>query len=309
MTSQPKRKPRRLVRLFLALTLAFLFLAAAGITTIYAMSSARLGKHYEFTPNAIDLPEDEESLRRGRYLAKSVMGCVDCHGENFAGRVVVDDPVIGVLAGPNLTCGKGGHAKQLKNEDWVRAIRHGIGHDGHPLVLMPSTDYYEFGDDDLGAVISYIKSLPPVDNETPAIAVGPLARALILSGEIKLSAELIDHDAERPLGPPPGPTREYGKVLSGVCTGCHGFGFSGGKIAGAPPEWPASRNITPDKETGIGNYEFEDFKRVMRTGYRKNGEKLSEVMPYKFYKDMSDDDLKALWLYLRTVEPRPAGGR
>lgn len=309
MTSQSAKKPRRMLRLMLALGLAFLFLAAAGVTTIYAMSAARLSKHYDFTPKGVELPDDPDSLRRGKYLARAVMGCVDCHGENFAGHTVVDDPAIGLISGSNLTTGKGSATRDFTTEDWVRAIRHGIAQDGHALVLMPSTDYYEFGDDDLGAVIAYIKSLPPVDNEPPAITVGPLARALLLAGEIKLSAELIDHDAKRPIAPPPGPTREYGKVLANVCTGCHGFGFSGGKIPGAPPEWPASRNITPDKETGIGNYDFEDFKRVLRTGYRKNGDKLSDVMPYKFYKDMSDDDIKALWLYLRTVEPKPAGGR
>lgn len=310
MASDSTPKPRRLWRWLVYLALALFFLGAAGTTTIYALSSSRLNQHYDVNPRPVFIPDDDpREIARGKYLARTLMGCVDCHGENFAGRVVVDDPAIGLMAGPNLTRGKGSRTKDYTDIDWVRALRHGVARDGHALVLMPATDFNGFGDDDLGAVIAFLKQLPPVDNETPPISVGPLARALILAGEIKLSAELIDHEAERPITPPPGPTREYGKVLANVCSGCHGFTFSGGKIPGAPPEWPAARNITPDKATGIGTYTFEDFKRVLREGKRKNGDTLSEVMPYKLYKDMSEDDITALWLYLKTLEPKAAGGR
>lgn len=124
-----------------------------------------------------------------------------------------------------------------------------------------------------------------------------------------LPARLIDHDAPRPMAPRPGPTAEYGAYLATGCIGCHGDGYSGGKIPGAPPDMPIPSNITPDAETGIGTWSHADFVRVMREGIRPNGELVNDFMPVEFTREFTDMELEAMWHYLRTVEPQPFGRR
>jgi hypothetical protein len=85
-------------------------------------------------------------------------------------------PGLVTLAIPNLTTGAGGVGDTNTDEDWVRAIRHGVGHDGRGLALMPSAVFYYLSDEDLGALIAYLKSLPPVDNEMPGTDLGPVGR-------------------------------------------------------------------------------------------------------------------------------------
>src|SRR5690606_25887190 len=143
----------------------------------------------------------------------------------------------------------------------------GIGPDGKPLLFMPSQEFYPLSDEDLGALIAYLESLPAVDHTPGKSSVGPLGRVLFLAGQLPLlPAEMIDHDAERRATPAPGPTAEYGAYLATGCTGCHGAGFSGGKIPGTPPEFPAASNITPHEATGIGTWAEADFFRALREG-------------------------------------------
>ena len=110
----------------------------------------------------------------------------------------------------------------------MRAIRHGVGPDDKPLLIMPSEYFNKLSDQDLGDVIAYIKSLPPVDNDQPKAKPGPVGRLLILVESEFLPARLIDHDAPRPVPPAKGVTEEYGEYLATICTICHGEPLSGG---------------------------------------------------------------------------------
>ena len=157
-------------------------------------------------------------------------------GANLAGRVFLDNPVIGLIATTNLTSGNGGVGNELSDADWVQAIRHGVRPDGKPLLIMPAGEFYYLSDADLGAVIAYIKSLPPVDNELPAKKIGPLFRVAMTTMDVVfIPAEVIDHTVQRPISPEAGVTVEYGKYLAITCTSCHGPGFSGGPIPMVPP--------------------------------------------------------------------------
>jgi len=292
---------------FLAAMVAALLLGLGGI---YALSGARLGKSYEVDPKTIPVPSDPASVAWGEHLART-RGCTDCHGPDYGGAVFIDDAVMARLAGSNLTSGDGGVGRAYTDRDWVRAIRHGVGPDGRGLLFMPSQEYYFLSDDDLGSLIAYLKSLPPVDSRLPANSVGPVGRGLFLAGKVPLvAAEVIDHDTAPPPAPPKGATVAYGRYLAAVCTGCHGTGFSGGPIPGAPPPWPPASNITPDRETGIGGWTEEDFFRALRDGIRPDGSSIDpESMPVRNTALMEDDEIRALWLYLRTLEPRAEGGR
>jgi mono/diheme cytochrome c family protein len=196
------------------------------------------------------------------------------------------------------------------DQDWVRAIRHGIGPDRKPLLFMPSHEYNVLTDEDLSALVAYLRSVPPVDNSPAKSTVGPIGRLLFLKGDLHLlPAEIIDHDAPRPTAPVPGPTAEYGAYLSTGCTGCHGASFSGGKIPGTPPEFPPAANITPDPETGIGAWTEADFFRSLREGRRPDGSELAAEMPWQLTRQMTDDEIRAIWLHLRSVPAKAEGGR
>jgi mono/diheme cytochrome c family protein len=281
--------------------LVLLLVVLVGV--VYGASSVKLHRNYQVAVRTVAIPAGEAAIVRGRHLA-ATRGCMECHGKDLGGNKVIDDPAVGRLYGPNLTRGRGGLPPEFADEDWLRAIRHGIAKDGHPLVLMPSLEFQHFSDDDIGNLIAYLKSVTPVDRARVPILVGPVARAMMVAGEIKLAAEHIDHVGLRPATVVPGVTVEYGHYLAVGCVGCHGENLSGGKIPGGAPDWPASRNLTPRGD--LATWNEADFFQTLRTGTRPNGTKLSPVMPIAFGQ-MDDAELKALWLYLKSLPPAETG--
>ncbi len=244
----------------------------------------------------------------GEHIA-ATRGCGDCHGADLGGAVFAEAMPVMRLIGSNLT--PGGVGATYSDGDWVRAIRHGVGPDGKGLLFMPSYEYYYLGDEDLAALIAYLKSRPAVTRELPGSAVGPVGRALLVTGKLPLlAAEMIDHDGPRPTAPPKGATVAYGEYLAAGCTGCHGADFSGGPIPGVPPEWPPAANLTPDPETGIGRWSRADFLAAVTEGRRPDGRQLQpQFMPWPNLARFQPDELEALWMYFQTVESRPFGGR
>lgn len=222
----------------------------------------------------------------------------------------MNSPALGLLWTSNLTAGEGGVADRYGDADWDRAVRHGIRPDGKPLLFMPAQEFWSMSDEDLASVVAYFRSVPPVDRVTPRGRPGPLARLLYVTGRLPLvPARLVDHAAARPTAPAEGSTAEYGAYLATGCTGCHGPGFSGGKIPGGDPGWPAARNLTPDRETGIGMWSREDFASALRTGVRPDGAALNPAMPIAATKHMTDTEIDALYAYLMSLEPKPFGNR
>ncbi len=275
------------------------------------MTEAGSGDAEARVPGAGDVEKDPmaELLAWGKHIA-TTRGCQDCHGEDLGGGVFADAMPVMRLAGPNLT--PGGVGSAYSDADWVRAIRHGVGPDGRGLLLMPSDEYYYLGDRDLAALVTYLKSLPPVARELPESRLGPAGRALLVAGKFPLpAATRIDHEGPRPVAPPKGATVAYGEYLAmGACTGCHGPTLSGGPIPGAPPEWPPAANITPDPETGIGSWSRENFMAAMTRGVRPDGRQIEpRFMPWPNLARLEPDEKEALWLYLQTVEAKPFGER
>lgn len=280
-----------------------LLLVVLLVAILYAASSYRLNQTYDVTAEDISIPADSAAVARGRHIAVT-RSCGDCHGPALAGSTAIDDPMIGTLRAANLT--PGGVVGAYTDADWVRAIRHGVAPDGTPLVFMPSWEYYYLSDEDLGALIAYLKQLSPVDRTMADPSLGPMGRAMMVMGRgnFQLSAARINHEAPRPKAPEPGPTAAYGKYLSRSCVGCHGGDLTGGPISGAPPSWPPAANITPH-EDGIGTWSRKDFLRALRQQERPDGSSIDPVMPPNMGK-MTDEELTALWKYLQTVEPKPS---
>jgi mono/diheme cytochrome c family protein len=277
-----------------------LVVAAAG----FGLSERRMARTFTVPDHAIAPRTDSAALALGKRLV-TVRGCVDCHGADLGGAVMVDDPALGRLAGPNLTMG--GRGAELEPRDWERAVRHAVRRDGSPLRVMPANEFTTMADDELGAIMGYVRSLPPVTKPPVATKVGPIIRGLFLAGQVTLlPAEVIDHNAPHIAHIDAEPTATYGKYLAAGCTGCHGPTLSGGKIPGGPPDWKPAANLTP---AGIGHYSEQDFMNILRTGKRPDGTEVSPPMPWKLTKEMTDVEIQAIYAYLKTVPAKAYGNR
>jgi mono/diheme cytochrome c family protein len=283
--------------------LVLLLVFAAAV--VYGVSERNIRRTYDLPALAAlrTTPADDAAalLARGEHLATAIGKCVDCHSPDLAGQVFIDDPALGRVVATNLTTGRGGKLGGYDDAALERAIRHGVGLNGRALLFMPSHEYYYMGEEDFAALVAYLRSLPAVDRELPPSKVGPLGRTLYATGQLPLfSAEIIDHDAPRPQSPPQGVTREYGEYLANIggCVGCHRPDLSGGRIPGTPPHFPAATNITP---AGIGAWTEEDFFRALRGGIRPDGSAIDPFMPWALTSRMTDDEIRAVWMYVSTV--------
>ncbi len=262
-----------------------------------------------FTPEEADALALERAIERGRHLVRARYACTDCHGENLGGGVMVDAFPIGTVLGPNLTRGQGSRVLDFTASDWDRIVRHGVRADGRPA-MMPSVDFRSMSDQELSDVISFIGSLPPVDNEVAEPTLGPLGKILVATGQMPFSADrLASVSAHEVLPPAADVTVEFGGHLAAVCAGCHGVDLSGGPMLGGDPSWPEPLNLTPHPE-GLADWTFEDFERALRGGIRPDGTELAMPMTLalEYTRNMTDVEVRALWMYLRSVPALPTGG-
>jgi mono/diheme cytochrome c family protein len=280
------------------------------MSTIYVFSTQTLNKSIQYTDTSPAIPRDSAALERGRHLSRAISKCVECHGDDLGGKVVIDAMPMGRVVAPNLTSGRGGLGGSRSDDDYLRAIRHGIGVGGRALALMPARNYWHMGDDDAASLIAYIRSVPAVDRELPATTFGVVGRVLLVKGDLNdlFEAKSMDHVAKRPAPPAADTTVDYGHYLAeiGGCTGCHGPSLSGGSLPGAPPDAKPAANITPE---GIGTWTEADFFKALRDGVRPDGTPIdSTQMPIRLTREMTDLETKAIYMYLRTVPPKPFGG-
>jgi mono/diheme cytochrome c family protein len=277
---------------------------------LYTLGGSRLNHVYTIQIEPISIPNNDESLAEGKRIFQ-YRGCEACHGEELQGLVYLDNPAIGQVITPNLTTGEGGIGSQRTDEELLRSIRHGVRPDGTPLLFMPSTEFYFLSDEDSGRVIAYIRSVPPINNEMPASKLSITGRIVMnVAKEITfLPAEMIPHNAPRPIPPEPGITPEYGEYLTYSCKVCHGPTLSGGEIPGFPPEWPSAPNLTSGKGSRLPTWGEKGFLEILRTG-KKHGRTInSDYMPWKSYRHMTDDELRAVYLYLQSLQPKDFGNR
>jgi mono/diheme cytochrome c family protein len=256
------------------------------------------------TPDSARVLARDRALERGRHLVESRYACMGCHGQGLGGGVMIDDPAIGRLLGPNLTGGKGSHTAGFRPADWDRIVRHGILRDGRPS-LMPSVDFQRMSDQELSDLVVLVQSQPPVDKDVPRVTLGPVGKVLVATGKLVLSADAIAAHGDPPhaVSPPESaPTVEFGRHLAATCMGCHGQNLAGGPIVGGDPSWPPAVNLTPHPE-GLARWTSAQFARAIREGKRPDGTALrspmSGVVPYAA--KMSNVEVEALWMYLQSL--------
>lgn len=254
--------------------------------------------------------DDAAAVERGRYLYLS-RGCTECHGTNGAGRIFADDAKMGLrLGGPNISPGTGNVVANYRPEDWERALRHGIKPNGRTLMVMPSEDYNRFTDEDLASLVAYVRQMPPARGGKAVLELPPLLMAMYGFNLIQDAAEKIDHSLKPSQPVAQAVTVEHGRYVGQMCVGCHGAKLSGGKIPGAPPDWPAAANLTPGQGGTMGAYpDAQAFKAMLRNGKRPDGSAVSKVMPFSALGMINDVDAEALYLYLKSLPPLAAGGR
>jgi mono/diheme cytochrome c family protein len=261
-----------------------------------------------------------ERLARGRYLAVGLAGCMECHsqhdwkahgapvlpGTEGAGQWIDMPDLPGRVVAPNLTPDPQTGAGSWTDDQLARAIREGIGHDGRTLFpLMPYQPLRNMSDEDLASIVVYLRSLAPIHSQLATTEIIFPVKYLIRSVPEPLTAPVA--------GPSQADRVQYGKYLAtlGGCSDCHtpqergqpiaGFDFAGGWLMKGPWGEVSTANITPDP-TGISYYDEALFIQVMRTGY-VNARKLNSIMPFGAFKNLTDEDLKAIFAYLRTLKP------
>lgn len=263
---------------------------------------------------------DSPQLERGRYLVEDIAACGNCHTPRDDKGVRMNEsgmvggsrwqlPTATVYA-PNITpdveTGIGGWT----DAQIARAIREGVRPDGRVLAMMPIAGYRQISDDDLAAIVAWLRAQPARRHAVPP-------------SEFR-------GDPPRSYGPPiteaqSAPPRDdavrWGAYLAGPlghCMSCHTPRGPDGRPdmrdAGAggnryPGPWGVSisRNLTPDA-SGLKDWTDADIERAIREGVRRDGSPLLPPMDYASYRRIDVHDMRALIAYLRSLEPRPLGG-
>ena len=264
------------------------------------IGNARLNKKYDFPASNITIPTDAASIEYGKHRAETL--CEGCHGPDLSGiEKWFNAGPLGTVDSANLTSGDGGVGQEYKtDQDYVNAIRHGIDPEGLPIFMPAVASTSHLSDEDLGAIIAYVKSVPPVDHMTNGHQFTPLARILLAAGKLgKLPVEAVSHDIHV-TAPARGVSVEYGGYLveTNDCRVCHGPQLNGGPYPD-PTITLISPNLTPGGE--VGSWTEEQFINTLRTGTAPSGHQLGEHMPWKTYKLMTDDELKAIFMYLHSI--------
>ncbi|MGE0098098.1 MAG: c-type cytochrome [Hydrogenophaga sp.] len=292
-------KKRSWMRALLAGLGALVLLATMALGLGVLLAERKMQRFVDVPARPVAYRDDTASLERGKYLFAS-RACMECHGSNGTGRTFAEDGGL-VIAGPNITTGPGGVVAGYQPVDWVRAIRHGVSPQGRPLMIMPSEDYNRFTDDDLASLVAYVRSLPPASGQGTVLKLPLPVKALYGFGAIKDAAARIDHSLPPQPPVPEGVTAAHGQYVANMCIGCHREDYTGGKIPGGPPDWPAASRLAPGEGSVMGRYpDAESLIALFRSGKRADGSAV-KVMPFESLREMSDTDLRALHLYLKAL--------
>lgn len=281
-------------------------------------------KKFEAPYPNIKASTDSAVIDRGKHLVYGPAHCGSCHipmediskAENgdmvpLIGGLEFDFPP-GKLRPPNLTPDMETGIGKFTDEELARVLRHMVGRDGR--CIFPMMPFAELSDDDLSAIISFLRSQQPVKHEVKKTEYSFLGKAVLTFGLIKP----MGTKGNPPKSVKPDSTIEYGKYLANYvanCVGCHterdlktgnfiGVPFAGGFIF-EPNEMSKNKtfvspNLTPDVNTGlIAEWSEKTFVDRFKRGKVHDG----TPMPWGSFSHMDDIELKALFRYLHSLKP------
>ena len=274
--------------------------AAAAAAVMVGLGERKLDRRIEVAVAPVALRSDAAAIARGRYLFMS-RGCGECHGANGAGRVMLDKDGMFVRSA-NITPQPGSAVDGYTPTDWVRTIRHGVKRDRRAVMIMPSEDYNRLVDADVAALIAFASRLSPVPGPAAEVRLPLPVKALYGVGAIHDASEKIDHSLPPAQPVPEGVTDAHGAYVANSCLGCHGPRLLGGKIPGGPPDWPPAARLAPGPGSALDRYPTaEQFAAMLKTGKRPDGSEVSKVMPFESLREMSEVDVRALYLHLKSM--------
>lgn len=287
--------------------LVFLIVLCIAITFTIGWRPFIGSKKRELTSRQFE--RTPERLARGKYLVQGLAGCEVCHtprdwtqhgapalpGMELAGQALPLPGFPGTISAPNITPDRETGGGNWTDDQYARAIREGILHNGETLFpLMPYSMYKDMSDDDLAAVVAYVRSVPAVHNTPPPTHINFPVNLLVRGVPEPVTAPVT--------APVAGDVVARGKYMSRLGCGCHQsekLGYGGGEELIGPWGTATSANITPDA-SGISYYNEATFITTLRTGY-VGARKLNSIMPFGDFKNLNDDDLKAIYAFLKTV--------
>ena len=273
-------------------------LALLAVTIIYVLIGRDLSRTFDVATTEVNVPDDLAAVAEGERIGR-IRGCYGCHGSDLAGEVFFEFPDGSRLLTPDLAVA----AQKYSAAELLRVIRHGIRPDGTSVIIpMPSAMYSNLSDDDVGAIIAWLQSLPPRDNPWTRNEFGPIARLMLMyfrqeQGTI-LSAELIDHESSRS-APSPDSPEDLGKYIAATtCTECHGADLMGSFDGAFPPL------------TIVAAYSLEDFTTLMRTGVPIGDRELDLMarVSVERFAYLTETETEALHIYLKTLLNQPDTG-
>jgi mono/diheme cytochrome c family protein len=316
---------RLLLKAFGVLVVMVVVVAGAGLTYLFAS--------YPSVPAAgkVTLPTSPDAVERGKYLSQHVAICVDCHSERdftrFAGPIKpgtfgkggerfdgLTAGIPGVIYAPNITPAA---LRDWTDGELMHAVTTGVARDGRALFpLMPYPSYGRLSKEDVEAILAYVRTLQPMENHVPERS---------LDVPVNLIVRTIPQPASFTARPSPSDRVKYGEYLVTMasCAECHtprddqgqlvpGMDFAGGNQFAHPELGYRVRtaNITPDADTGIGQWTEEQFINKFK-GFEAPDDRVltddeqrqNTAMPWKQYAGMTREDLGAIYSYLRTLKP------
>jgi hypothetical protein len=277
-------------------------------------------------PSKVKVAMTPEQIERGQYLFTTLLDCDGCHSERdftrLGGPVIAGTRGKGVMLplegmpgqvnAPNITPDSETGIGSWTDGEKIRAIREGISKDGHMLFpLMPYAGYRFLSDSDAQALVAYMNKLPAIRNYVPRSNISFFVGMMVKGVPAPVTRRIPDVD--------PDGGEIYGEYLVSIagCEDCHTprkFGqadsslrYAGGRLFAMPAGRVFSSNITPDKDTGIGKWDFIRFRDRMHamreykdTEYPKVGPERFTWMPWIAYSNLTDHDLEAILLYIKS---------
>jgi mono/diheme cytochrome c family protein len=297
-------------------------IVAAAVVALIVTILVRWDRTFEAPYPGIVATTDSAVIARGRYLVYGPAHCAACHvapDDTAAVHAGGEPPLAGGYTfvippgrfpAPNLTPDSATGIGRRSDGELARLLRHDVRADGRAAV--PFMTAQNASDEDLVALISFLRSQPPVRHEVPERQPNFVGKAVFA-----FVMKPVGPRGTPPATSPVGATVERGEYLANgiaACVGCHtarsmatgeyiGPPFAGGTpeaVPGDPSRELAAPNLTPDSATGRITAWSED---AFVARFRAGGLIPQSIMPWEFFARMTDDDLRAIYRYLRTLPP------
>jgi mono/diheme cytochrome c family protein len=283
-----------------------LTLIPAALLVLALIGFSKLNERYDNPAAVIQITGTPAQIARGEKLAHI---CSSCHspgdelplsGTNFAAKF--DFPPLGTLYAPNLT--PSGNIQDWTDGEVIRAIREGVHKSGRALLIMPAGSYRNMSDDDVYALVAYLRSQPATGAPTPNNQFNLLGAIFINLSDFRTAQQPVSSVTAPQAGTP-----EYGKYLVDItgCSDCHGAQLQGKVDNGQPGPTPG-----PNLTLIVPQWSEEQFMTFFNTGTLPGGTQVPMLtldsgfseprMPWPMVRAVTtDDELKAMYGYLHTL--------